>query len=136
MPETPKLARPFDRKLAVISLARTLAVSEVFATKFAKGWGRTADALLQLMLNPPVPPQQEPILPEHDVEDLSFGVGFTQLNSCRRGQVDPYPQVQDLNGWVPRYLREEDTRLNGRIRGFVQERCNGEAQTAMQQYLQ
>ena len=135
LPETPKLSRPFDRKIAVISLVKTLASSKVFAIEFTKGWGRTADAMLQLMLNPPLPPQQEPLLPEHDVEDNAFGVGYTQLNSCRPAIVDPYPEVQDLPVWVSQYLKVANGRSNGQISKFVQERCSPEAQTAMLLYL-
>merc|ERR1712000_160408 len=39
--ETPKIVRPVDRKLAVISFTKILCDSERFGKEFAKGWGNT-----------------------------------------------------------------------------------------------
>ncbi len=45
LPTTQQLARPLERKLAVVSLTKTLADSQAFAAKYAKGWGKTCEAL-------------------------------------------------------------------------------------------
>jgi exportin-2 (importin alpha re-exporter) len=59
-----------------------------------------------------------------DVDDLSFGVGFTQLNTCRKVVRDPFPEVSDVKAWVGSYLKDADSRHGGRIRQFVTERLN------------
>ncbi|KAH3226524.1 hypothetical protein KXV86_000838 [Aspergillus fumigatus] len=42
LPETQKLARPLDRKTAVLSFTKTLANSEAFANRYKKGWAFTS----------------------------------------------------------------------------------------------
>jgi exportin-2 (importin alpha re-exporter) len=66
-----------------------------------------------------------------DADDPSFGVGFTQLNTCRRPVRDPYPEAGDVKRWVGEYLKEADARHGGRIAGFVVERLNDQQRAAL-----
>jgi len=135
LPETQKLVRPPDRKVAVISLTKTIADSELFAEKYTKGWGFTCEALLRLMLDPPVPTKDDDIIVEQDVEDVSFSVGFTQLNTCRRAQKDPYPEIHDVKTWIGQCLKEANDRHGGRITTFI-ERLSAETQQTLIAYMQ
>ncbi|KAI9802017.1 MAG: hypothetical protein M1825_003073 [Sarcosagium campestre] len=135
LPETQKLAKPLDRKTAVISLVKTLADSTAFVDKYKKGWGYTCEALLRLLQNPPLPVIVDDSIPDQDVDDLGFGVGYTQLNTCKRPSVDPWPEVTDVKVMVREYLREADGRHNGRINSIVQERLTDEVRNALSAYL-
>jgi exportin-2 (importin alpha re-exporter) len=136
LPETQKLARPLDRKTAVLSFTKTLASSEAFATRYKKGWGFTCTALLKLLELPPLPASKEDIIAEHDVEDMAFGVGFTALNTIRQQTVDPWPDTgADLKAWVGQYLKEADKKTNGRVSAFAQERLDAQAQTVLSSYI-
>jgi len=112
LPTTQQLARPLDRKVAVIGLTKTLTDSQAFATKYVKGWAKTCEALLKLLENPPMPVAADDVIIEADVEDLSFGVGFTQLTVCKKVPRDEWPEVTDVKRLVgmstsgcPRKLR-------------------------------
>ena len=136
LPETQKLARPLDRKTAVLSLAKTLANSEAFATQYKKGWGLTCEALLKLLELPPLPVSKDDLIAEHDVEDMAFGVGFSALNSVRTQTKDPWPETgSDLKAWVGQYLKEADKTHNGRVSGFAQERLGDEAKAVLGSYI-
>lgn len=124
LPDSQKLARPLDRKTAVLSFTKTLANSEAFASRYKKGWAFTCEALLKLMSQPPLPAKADDAIAEHDVEDMSFGVGFTQLNTVRAPPRDPWPEVSDLGQWVAGYLREADKTQNGKVSSFAQERLD------------
>ncbi|KAI9753032.1 MAG: hypothetical protein M4579_005374 [Chaenotheca gracillima] len=137
LPETQKLARPLDRKIAVISLTKTLTGSVAFRDRYKKGWGFTCGALLKLLENPPLPQTTDDSIPEPDIDDLSFGVGFTPLTTCRPAARDAWPEVTDVKRWVSAYLKEADGRLNGQITTFVRERVQSpEAQAAITAYMQ
>lgn len=136
LPGTQKLSRPADRKLAVVSLTRTLAYSQAFAEKYQKGWGFTCEALLKLMLNPPIPAVTDDLIPDQDVDDLAFGVGFTQLNTCKRPSADPYPEIADVKVWIGTCLKEADAANGGRISGFIQQRLSPETQQTLLTYMQ
>ncbi|OJJ43812.1 hypothetical protein ASPZODRAFT_73605 [Penicilliopsis zonata CBS 506.65] len=136
LPETQKLARPLDRKTAVISFTKTLANSEAFANRYKKGWGFTCEALLKLLELPPLPASKDDMIAEHDVEDMAFGVGFTALNTIKPVTKDPWPETgADLKVWVGKYLKEADKKHGGRISGFVQERLSDEAKTVLNSYI-
>lgn len=66
-----------------------------------------------------------------DVDDSGFGVGFTQLNTCKKTAVDPFPEVGDVKKWVGQYLREADARNSGRIGSYVQSRLSDQARAAL-----
>jgi exportin-2 (importin alpha re-exporter) len=136
LPESQKLARPLDRKTAVVSFTKTLATSEAFASRYKKGWSFTCEALLKLLELPPLPATGDDIIAEHDVDDMAFGVGFTPLNTVRPRSKDPWPETgHDLKAWVGKYLKEADSKNGGRVSGFVQERLSPEAQKVLASYM-
>ncbi|EZF36381.1 Cse1-domain-containing protein [Trichophyton interdigitale] len=125
LPESRKLARPLDRKIAIISFAKTLAHSEAFASRYKKGWGFTCEALLYLLDQPILPTTGDDIVTEHDVEDMAFGVGFTQLTTIKMPPRDPWPETGPQVGqWVATYLKEQNSKSNGKIQNFAQERLD------------
>lgn len=138
LPDTQKLSRPFDRKTAVVSLTHTLADSQAFVDRYGKkGWGFTCEALLKLLINPPLPQSVDDLMIEdRDVEDVGFGVGFTALNTCKPVPKDPFPEVQDVKQWVGLYLREADQKTGGRIAASVAEKLGPDAQTALSSVMQ
>jgi exportin-2 (importin alpha re-exporter) len=157
LPETQKLARPIDRKVAVVSFTKTLADSEAFSVRYQKGWGFTCEALLKLLEVPPVPvAADDAVIPDADVDDLSFGVGFTPLNTCKKPIRDPWPEITDVKAWVGQYLKEADGRHGGKVRetsihvfimlwtltsltkqisGFVQERLSPQVREVLLSYM-
>ncbi|PGH31705.1 hypothetical protein GX50_05484 [[Emmonsia] crescens] len=137
LPETQKLARPLDRKTAVISFTKTLANSEAFASRYKKGWAFTCEALLTLIGQAPLPATKDDIIAENDVEDMAFGVGFTQLNTIRPTARDHWPEIvgPQYNLWVGSYLKEADKRHGGRISAFAQERLSPQAKAGLGAYI-
>ena len=139
LPDTQKLSRPADRKTACLSLTRTLADSTAFADRYAKrGWTISCEALLKLLINPPLPRtgDDDAHIEDRDVDELGFGAAFTQLNTCRRAAADPWPDVQDVKKWVGATLRDADARHGGRIARFVQEKLDAQAQQALTLVMQ
>ncbi|RDA93454.1 hypothetical protein CP533_2671 [Ophiocordyceps camponoti-saundersi (nom. inval.)] len=135
--ETEKLAKPVDRKLAVVSLTKTLCDSQAFAHKFAKGWASTCRILLSLLTNPPVVAKGSggEIITEASVDDIGFGLTFTALNTCKPATRDPFADITDVTSWVKRYMAAANTRHGGAIEGFVSSRLTPEMQAAIAQYL-
>ncbi|TVY93759.1 Importin alpha re-exporter [Lachnellula willkommii] len=136
LPTTQQLARPTDRKLAVVSLTKTLTDSQAFAVKYLKGWSKTCEALLKLLENPPMPVAADDAVVEVDVDDLSFGVGFTPLNTCKKQPKDECPDVTNVKPWVGSYLKAADARHGGAIGGYVNERLSPEAKAVLVSYMQ
>ncbi|GAB7353432.1 hypothetical protein MBLNU459_g3901t1 [Dothideomycetes sp. NU459] len=139
LPDTQKLSRPYDRKTAVVSLTHTLANSQAFVDRYGKkGWTITCEALLKLLINPPLPPSADEValIEDRDVEDVGFGVGFTPLNTCKAVPKDPFPAIQDVKAWVGDYLKSADVRTGGRIGQFVQEKLSAEARAALESVMQ
>ena len=136
LPETPKLTRNVDRKLAVISLTKTLTKSSAFAERYARGWGFTCNRLLELLINPPTIDGKDTAVHEHDVEDMSFGVGYTELVTIRRPPLDYFPDVQIGKTWVGQELTSANTRNNGQIGQFIQQRLDANSQNSLMGYMQ
>lgn len=120
LPESQKIARPLDKKVACVSFTKLLADSEAFVTRYPKGWGLSCTALLKLLENPPLPQTADDAIADHDVDDMGFGVGFTQLQTIKKPVKDPFPEVGDLRLWVGKYLQDADRRHTGRIAQAVQ----------------
>jgi exportin-2 (importin alpha re-exporter) len=135
LPTTQQLARPLERKLAVVALTKTLTDSQAFAVKYVKGWGKTCEALLKLLENPPMPVAADDVVVEVDVDDLSFGVGFTPLNTCKKLPKDEWPEVTDVKSWVGSYLKSADARHGGAIGSYVNERLTPEAKSVLVSYM-
>ena len=135
LPKTQQLARPLDRKTAAISFTKLLADSNAFVVRYPKGWPHTCNALLKLLEVPPVPPKGEDSIADHDVDDSSFGVGFTQLQTIGRPAKDPWADVTDLRKWVGQYLQAADRRHSGRIGKFVNEGLSEDAKEVLSKYM-
>ncbi|KAI5297643.1 importin-alpha export receptor, partial [Ascosphaera atra] len=136
LPQTQKLARPLDRKAAMLSFAKTLATSTAFAQRYKKGWAYTCEGLLNLLSLPPVPATKDDIIAENDVEDMAFGVGFTLLSTVRPTPKDAWPETgPDVVGWVKTYLKEMDQKQGGQVSSFAAERLTPEAKAGLAQYL-
>ena len=90
----------------MISFTRTLISSSAFAQKYKKGWALTVQALLKLLENPPLPAATDDIIVEQDVDDMSFGVGFTQLTTIKKSITDPWPDITDVKAWVSQELQK------------------------------
>ena len=127
--------RPLDRKTAVISLTKTLADSSAFAERYKKGWAYTCQALLKLLENPPEPAAQDDAIAEQDPDDMSFGVGFTQITTIKRQAKDHWPEIRDVKSWVGQYLREANARSNGSIASFAQERLEADVRAVFGAYV-
>lgn len=135
--ETEKLARPVDRKAAVVSLTKTLCDSEAFAQKFVKGWGNSCRILISLLANPPTVGigAGDEIIAEADVDDIGFGMSFTALNTCKAAARDDFPDVQNVTIWVKEYMVAANQRHGGAIEGFIGQRLGSEEQQAIVQYI-
>jgi exportin-2 (importin alpha re-exporter) len=135
LPKTQELARPIDRKVAVVSFTKLLADSEAFVSRYPKGWPHTCNALLKLLEVPPVPPTGADMITDHDVDDSSFGVGFTQLQTIKKPIDSPWADVTDLRSWVGQYLQAADRRHSGRIAKFVNEGLSEDAKQILSTYM-
>lgn len=135
--ETEKLARPVDRKAAVISLTKTLCDSQAFAQKFMKGWANSCRILLSLLANPPTVAagMGDEIIAEADVDDIGFGMSFTALNTCKPLARDDFPEVLNVTSWVKEYMVSANTRHGGAIEGFISQRLPAEQQQVIAQYI-
>ncbi len=122
--------------MAVISLTKTLTDSTAFAEKYKKGWGFTCEALLKLLENAPVLAATEDAIVEQDPDDMSFGVGFTQLTTIKRQNRDQWPEVTDVKVWVRDFLRAADSSQKGKVSSYAQERLSPEAGPILAMYMQ
>ncbi|KAF3021517.1 importin-alpha export receptor [Neopestalotiopsis sp. 37M] len=137
LPISQTLARPVDRKVAVISFAKSLGQSQAFAQRYQKGWRFTCEAMLTLLANAPTLATGggNEAVNEADVDDIGFGMGFTPLNTCRQPARDEFPQVQDVPQWVKQYLTQANASSNNAIAGYVQERLTDEGKQALAVYI-
>ena len=135
LPGTQKLVRPLDRKRAVISLTKTLTDSQAFAEKYKKGWAFTCEALLELLENPPVPSNNDGIVVEQNVDDVSFGAIFTVLATIKRPLRDAWAEITDVKTWVGAYLKEADKSHGGKISAFANERLSPESGQVFTAYM-
>ncbi|KAK0392378.1 hypothetical protein NLU13_1873 [Sarocladium strictum] len=135
--ETEKLARPIDRKLAVVSLTKTVCDSQTFAQKFQKGWANTCRVLLNLLANPPTVTAGtgDEIITEANVDDIGFGMSFTALNSCKPLARDDFPEIVNVATWVKEYTVAANQRHNGAVEGFISQRLPPEQQEAFARYI-
>ncbi|KAI2473802.1 putative mportin-alpha export receptor [Annulohypoxylon bovei var. microspora] len=137
LPTSDLLNRPVDRKLAVISFAKSLGDSAAFAQRYQKGWRYTCEAMLKLLLNAPKVASGvgDDVVNEADVDDIGFGMGFTALNTCKKAIQDVYPEIQDVKVWVHQYLTNANARHNGAVAKYTMERLSDEGKAAMAIYV-
>ncbi|OTB05757.1 hypothetical protein M426DRAFT_319437 [Hypoxylon sp. CI-4A] len=136
LPTSDLLARPVDRKLAVISFAKSMGDSQAFAQRYVKGWRFTCGAMLKLLLNAPqvTTGVGDDIVNEADVDDIGFGLGFTPLNTCKKPPHDAYPEIQDIKIWVRQYLTDANARHNGAVANYMS-RLTDEEKQALAIYI-
>ncbi|RMZ83690.1 hypothetical protein DV738_g935, partial [Chaetothyriales sp. CBS 135597] len=135
LPKTQELARPVDRKIAAVSLTKTLADSQAFVDRYPKGWPLTCNALLKLLEDPPLPSKQTDNILDQDAEEISFGVGFTQLRTIAKPQTDSFAEITDLRKWVGQYLKSADQRHGGRLGTVIQQSLSADAKTVLEAYM-
>lgn len=136
LPTSEQIVRPIDRKLAVVSFAKTMGDSAAFAQRYQKGWGFTGQVMLQMLVNAPKVASGvgDDVVNEADVDDIGFGLGFTALNACKKSARDDFSEIQDINAWVRQYLLDANARHNGAIATYM-DRLTPEARQAMMTYL-
>ncbi|KAJ8131931.1 hypothetical protein O1611_g1696 [Lasiodiplodia mahajangana] len=136
LPTSRQLARPVDRKAAVISFAKSMGDSSAFAERYVKGWRLTCEAMLTLLTSPPKVTlgAGDEVVNEADVDDIGFGLGFTPLNTCKKAARDDFPDVQDIQPWVRQYLMDANTRHNGAIARYM-DRLTDEGRQALAMYV-
>lgn len=110
--------------------------SVAFETRYVtKGWGYTCEALLKLLENPPILAAADDVIVEQDVDDMAFGVGFTQLTTIRQPVRDQWPEITDVKKWVGEYLRAANTMKNGKISTYAGARLSPEVRGVLQSYM-
>lgn len=117
IPDTQKLQKPIDRKIAAIGLTKFMAFSDEIAGQYHKTWPNSVMALLKLLEIPPVPSQEGDVnLVDADIDDLSFGSTYTRLNTCKKRVVDLFPEVpSDLKKWCGARIKEGNAANGGRV---------------------
>jgi exportin-2 (importin alpha re-exporter) len=111
LPKSQEFTRPLDRKLSAISFVKNLSDADTFVSRYPKGWPLTCQALLKIIEVPPIFPKRTDEVIDNDVEDASFGVGFTQLTTVRRPPRDEFTDMgHGLRFWLARYLRRANER--------------------------
>jgi exportin-2 (importin alpha re-exporter) len=135
---TSQFARPVDRKLGVVSYTKTLCDSTAFAQRYQKGWGFTCNNLLDLLKNAPKVTAGigDDIITEADVDDIGFGIGFTPLNTCKRGPRDDFPEITNVESWVGEFMKAANQRHGGAIANFANDRLAPEAKQVLAPYFQ
>jgi exportin-2 (importin alpha re-exporter) len=138
LPDTQKLQRPADRKVAVVGLTKFVAFSEGLATTYHKTWPGSVVALLKLLEAPPVPTQDDRGIDLHeaDIDDLSFGATFTRLNTCKKRAIDLFPDTGDLKKWVGERLKEGNSKYSGRVDNWIKAELPDEAKIVLRRYMQ
>lgn len=137
LPASEQLVKLVDRKLAVISFAKSMGDSKAFAERYKnKGWRWTCEAMLKMLANAPQVAQGvgDDFVNDHDVDDIGFGIGFTPLNTCKKVPRDPFAEVQDINQWVRQYLMDANARHNGAIASYM-DRLTDEGKQALALYV-
>lgn len=122
LPTTQQFTKPLDRKLAAISLLKTLTSSQKFAIRYQKGWGLTLEAAVKLVVVAPVIVNDTVVVVEQDVDDSAFGVGFTQLATCRRQPHDPYPSITEVKPWIKSYFAAANAKADSKLLIWLKER--------------
>lgn len=136
LPTSAQLIRPVERKLAVVSFAKTLAESQAFAERYKKGWGFTCQTMLTILANVVnvAGAGGDDVVQEADVDDIGFGLGFTPLSTCKKPARDDFPDVQDASQWVRQYLTQANATKGGAIMGST-DRLSPEGQQAFAQFM-
>lgn len=138
IPETSKLSRPIDRKIAAVGLVGVVGFSELMATTYHKGWANTTNELLKVVDLEPTPVQGDSTsdLQGADIDEVSFGAAFARLNTCKKRADDPFPEATDLRRFVGERLKEANAKFGGRIEAWVTNELNDNLKATVQKYMQ
>jgi len=138
LPDTQKLQRPTDRKVAVVGLTKFVAFSEELATTYHRAWPNSVIALLKTLELAPVPVAEDPAaeLQDAEIDEVSFGASFTRLNTCRKRAVDPFPEAGDLKKWVGEQVKQANTKFNGRVEGWINTELPEDVKGVLRSYMQ
>ncbi|KAL9608180.1 MAG: hypothetical protein Q9167_006970 [Letrouitia subvulpina] len=134
LPETERLVRMLDRKTAVIALTKTITHSHAFTERYKKGWAYSCEALLKLLKNPPIPTTTDETIADQDVDDMSFGVGFTQLQTIKRPPRDDWSDVSNVKTWVAEQMQTANARGDVNIVNYANERLSPEIRQLFSAY--
>ena len=138
LPDSEKLVRPLDRKTAVISLTKTSHGFPSVRGEIQEGLGlHMRSSYSSSWKNPPMPTSTEDTIAEQDPDDMSFGVGFTQLTTIKRPPRDGWPDIhrcQELGQLFVERSRQKTCRKDFDIRqreaicggetSFLRHTCN------------
>jgi exportin-2 (importin alpha re-exporter) len=138
LPDTLKLNRATDRKIAVAGLTKLVGFSEGLATTYHKAWPNTVMALLKILEVELVIPKDDPLadLQTAEIDDVSFGASFVRLNTCKKRTVDIFPEVLDSRVYVGGKLKEANTKTGGRVDGWISGELSEEVRTLVRKYMQ
>ncbi|KAI5803210.1 Cse1-domain-containing protein [Geopyxis carbonaria] len=138
LPDTQKLQRPNDRKIAVIGLTKLMAFSEGLATTYHKAWPNTTIALLKLLEIEPslVQDDSATISNDAEIDDISFGATFTRLNTCKKQTGDVFPEVRDARAYVGQKIKEANAKAGGRVDTWINSELSEEAKGVIKKYMQ
>lgn len=75
------------------------------------------------------------VITEQDPDDMSFGVGFTQLTTIKKPARDQWPEITDVKAWVSECLKAADARQNGKISSFAKDRLSPEVAPVIEVYM-
>jgi exportin-2 (importin alpha re-exporter) len=100
-----------DRKLAVVSFAKSIAESRAFSQTDTAAWKQTCETMLKLASLPETPSRVEDedddIASHADPEVIpSLGINFTTLSSCKHPPIDRLAEIQNVPQWLAKYLQQ------------------------------
>jgi exportin-2 (importin alpha re-exporter) len=138
LPDTQKLTRPMDRKVAVVGLTKLIGLSEGLAGTYSKAWANSVVALLKLLEVAPVLSKDDPAesLQAADIDDVSFGATFARLNTCKKKAIDSFPEVQDARKFVGQKLNEANRVTRGKLATRIEGELPDEAKELVKKYMQ
>ena len=138
LPDTAKLNRAADRRVAVAGLTKLVGSSEGLATAYHKAWPNTVITLLKVLEVDPVIPKDDPLvdLQAAEIDDVGFGASFVRLNTCRRRAEDPFPEIVDSRKYVGQKLKEANAKAGGRIEGWISTELGEQARTLLKRYME
>ncbi|RPA83879.1 Cse1-domain-containing protein [Ascobolus immersus RN42] len=136
LPRTDKIQLPNDRKTAVIGLTNLL-VSDTVLVKYPQTFIPTLTTLLKMLELPQVPGGDDVTerLHEADIDDVSFGVSFASLITCRKAPKDVDSRILDLRRFVGEKLNEVNTATNGAVVNRIAAEASPEMQQIVQRYM-
>jgi exportin-2 (importin alpha re-exporter) len=75
-------------------------------------------------------------LHEADIDEMSFGVSFASLITCRKAPKDVQPRILDLKKFVGEKLNEVNSATNGVVVNKISNEASPDMQQIVQKYMQ